>query len=151
MFLRRAAQIVAANTAFLGSVYVAKCDDVMKKPIPDCANPACKSKADLLLAVMKHKGTGNDNKANPQKSNQTAAVNSDNFTSDIVQGCPVDKDELGKSTWNLIHTMAANYPEAPSADDILNARNFLNALSWLYPCPYCAEDFRKSLLESPPE
>ena len=28
--------------------------------------------------------------------------------------CPVDKDELGRSTWNLLHTMAAYYPEKPN-------------------------------------
>lgn len=28
--------------------------------------------------------------------------------------CPVDKDELGRSTWNLLHTMAAYFPNKPS-------------------------------------
>jgi len=31
--------------------------------------------------------------------------------------CPVDRDELGRSTWNLLHTTAAYYPEQPDDSD----------------------------------
>ena len=31
--------------------------------------------------------------------------------------CPVDREELGRGTWDLLHTTAAYYPETPSATD----------------------------------
>ncbi|KAK6030227.1 hypothetical protein OSTOST_03649, partial [Ostertagia ostertagi] len=34
--------------------------------------------------------------------------------------CPPDKDELGRSTWNLLHTMSVYYPEKPT--EIKNRR-----------------------------
>uniref|UniRef100_A0AC34GA35 Sulfhydryl oxidase n=1 Tax=Panagrolaimus sp. ES5 TaxID=591445 RepID=A0AC34GA35_9BILA len=43
--------------------------------------------------------------------------------------CPVDKDELGRSTWNLLHTMAAYYPEKPSIDEKKNMETTLTSLS----------------------
>jgi len=64
--------------------------------------------------------------------------------------CPVDKDELGSSTWKLLHTMAANYPDIPSQEEKADMRTFLETFSRLYPCPPCAEDFRKDLRDHPP-
>lgn len=54
--------------------------------------------------------------------------------------CPLDKDELGRSTWNLLHTMAATYPEKPSIQQTENVKSFFNVLSQVYPCEPCAKD-----------
>ena len=43
--------------------------------------------------------------------------------------CPVDKDELGRSTWNLLHTMAAYYPEKPSGDEKKSMKDTIESLS----------------------
>lgn len=55
-------------------------------------------------------------------------------------GCPLDKDELGRSTWNLLHTMAATYPEKPSTTQSADIVSFFNVLSRSYPCDICAKD-----------
>lgn len=52
----------------------------------------------------------------------------------------MDKDELGKSTWNLLHTMAAVYPENPTEAQKKDIKKFFNVLSRTYPCDICAED-----------
>ena len=31
-----------------------------------------------------------------------------------IRGCPLDKDELGRATWKLLHTITVNYPEKPT-------------------------------------
>jgi Erv1 / Alr family len=67
-----------------------------------------------------------------------------------VSDCPLDKEELGRSTWNLIHTVAAYYPDSPSEADKENARNFILALSHLYPCEVCRSDFIESVANFPP-
>ncbi|XP_065558292.1 FAD-linked sulfhydryl oxidase ALR-like isoform X2 [Artemia franciscana] len=64
--------------------------------------------------------------------------------------CPLDKDELGRSTWNFLHTMAAYYPEKPSEQDQNDMKNFLRIFSKFYPCSYCAEDFKRDLEVLPP-
>uniref|UniRef100_A0A7E4UU39 Sulfhydryl oxidase n=1 Tax=Panagrellus redivivus TaxID=6233 RepID=A0A7E4UU39_PANRE len=64
--------------------------------------------------------------------------------------CPVDKDELGRSTWNLLHTMAAYYPEKPTETEKETMKTTLDSISKTYPCTHCAEDFRKDLKTNPP-
>ncbi|CAD6196794.1 unnamed protein product [Caenorhabditis auriculariae] len=68
----------------------------------------------------------------------------------LPRNCPVDKDELGRSTWKLLHTMSVYYPEKPSEEDKNNARSFMNTLGKLYPCDFCAKDLRNDLKEDPP-
>lgn len=55
-------------------------------------------------------------------------------------GCPVDKDELGTSTWNLLHTMAAVYPEKPTELQKNDIKTFYRIMSRSYPCDICAKD-----------
>lgn len=43
--------------------------------------------------------------------------------------CPLDKDELGSSTWNLLHTMSVTYPEKPTSEHKKDMADFLNTLS----------------------
>jgi Erv1 / Alr family len=74
----------------------------------------------------------------------------DSALSKAVSDCPLDKEELGRSTWNLIHTVAAYYPDSPSEEDKGNARNFILALSHLYPCEVCRSDFKESVANFPP-
>jgi len=59
-------------------------------------------------------------------------------------------EELGNSTWTLLHTMAAYYPKAPSSEKTQETRNFLNSIAKLYPCKICAEDFQQIITKSPP-
>lgn len=57
--------------------------------------------------------------------------------------CPLDKDGLGRSTWGLLHTIAAHYPEQPTDQQKNDVKKFFGSLSRLYPCEYCARDFQK--------
>lgn len=47
--------------------------------------------------------------------------------------------------------MAAYYPKVPSPSQKNSMRSFLDGFSQLYPCWYCAEDFRRDILAHPPE
>ncbi|XP_059613834.1 FAD-linked sulfhydryl oxidase ALR [Phlebotomus argentipes] len=65
--------------------------------------------------------------------------------------CPLDKNELGRSTWGFLHTMAAHYPESPSQEEVRDMKNFFSLLSRFYPCEYCAKDLRDELKVDPPK
>ncbi|ODV90893.1 hypothetical protein CANCADRAFT_57300 [Tortispora caseinolytica NRRL Y-17796] len=61
----------------------------------------------------------------------------------IQSECPPDVEELGRSTWTFLHSMAAYYPENPTAMEQIETAQFIRTFSKLYPCWSCAEDFRK--------
>ncbi|ROT42711.1 augmenter of liver regeneration [Sodiomyces alkalinus F11] len=56
--------------------------------------------------------------------------------------CPPDVERLGNSTWTLLHTIAATYPEKPTGMQKDDLRGFMATFSRLYPCWVCAEDFQ---------
>ena len=58
------------------------------------------------------------------------------------EDCPLDREELGRQTWGLLHTAAAYFPRQPSQQEQQNATQFVKSFSNLYPCEDCAEDFR---------
>lgn len=57
--------------------------------------------------------------------------------------CPLDKDELGRSTWGFLHTMASYYPEKPTTTQLQNMTKFFNIFAEFYPCEPCALDFKE--------
>lgn len=61
------------------------------------------------------------------------------------------RHELGRSTWTLLHTMAAVYPGIPSAEHKKDVLHFIYLLSKLYPCGDCAQHFQKLLENFPPK
>ncbi|ERT02774.1 hypothetical protein HMPREF1624_01076 [Sporothrix schenckii ATCC 58251] len=63
--------------------------------------------------------------------------------------CPADVETLGRSTWTLLHTIAAQYPTQPSPSQQADVKGFIGTLSRLYPCWVCAEDFQLFLSKSP--
>lgn len=64
-------------------------------------------------------------------------------TGAFKHGCPLDKDELGHSTWNFLHTMAAAYPEKPTETQKEDVKSLFGILSRSYPCETCAKDLSK--------
>ena len=126
-------RFAACGIAFSAAIPV-YCDG--KNPF-DCQNPACSSKMDMLQQAM-----GNGKKFVIKPAMKPV---------DKMKECPLDREELGNATWKLLHTIAANYPEHPSEADVNNITTFISTLSKLYPCPYCAEDFRAAIEEAPIE
>lgn len=61
--------------------------------------------------------------------------------------CPPDVEALGRSTWTLLHSMTATYPEKASESEQSEMRSFLGLFSKLYPCWVCADDFRGWMAE----
>lgn len=55
------------------------------------------------------------------------------------------KEELGRATWTLLHSIADTYPENPSPSLRTHAANLIKALSNLYPCGKCQEHFQRYL------
>lgn len=80
----------------------------------------------------------------PQESDNPATSNvPPSDTGRYKHGCPLDKDELGQSTWNLLHTMAATYPDKPTEVQKQDVKSFFGILSRTYPCDICAKDLGK--------
>ncbi|KAI5963889.1 ERV1 [Candida theae] len=64
---------------------------------------------------------------------------------------PPDVARLGKSSWTLLHSIAATFPETPTTKQQQDMRSFLNLFAGFYPCWYCGEDFVKYIDKHEPE
>ncbi|CAG0884918.1 unnamed protein product [Cyprideis torosa] len=64
--------------------------------------------------------------------------------------CPLDINELGKATWSFLHTMAAYYPDTPTAQQQKDMCSFIRTFGQFYPCHICANHFRKMCETHPP-
>jgi len=53
---------------------------------------------------------------------------------------------IGRSTWKLLHTMAATYSDKPSQEDQSNMEQFIRLIPKVYPCEICANDFAEMLV-----
>eukprot|EP00471_Norrisiella_sphaerica_P003396 CAMPEP_0184478942 /NCGR_PEP_ID=MMETSP0113_2-20130426/825_1 /TAXON_ID=91329 /ORGANISM="Norrisiella sphaerica, Strain BC52" /LENGTH=187 /DNA_ID=CAMNT_0026856889 /DNA_START=120 /DNA_END=683 /DNA_ORIENTATION=+ len=65
-------------------------------------------------------------------------------------GCPLNRKELGRSTWALLHTMAAYYPEEPSKAMQKDMEQFMRLAAKLYPCGYCSDTTTQEMGWNPP-
>ncbi|KAF9118477.1 hypothetical protein BGW39_001138 [Mortierella sp. 14UC] len=65
--------------------------------------------------------------------------------------CPPDKEILGRATWTFLHTMAAYYPDKPSAMEQTTMKSLLSSFSQFYPCGHCAEHLREEMKVDPPK
>ena len=57
--------------------------------------------------------------------------------------CPLDLTELGQGTWGFLHTMAAYYPDTPTAEQQRNMTQFFKSFSQVFPCKDCAQDLEE--------
>lgn len=53
--------------------------------------------------------------------------------------CPLNTEELGRSTWNLLHTVAAYYPEQPTEEQKKNAKAMMQILGKVAFCYFCSQ------------
>ncbi|TMW51543.1 hypothetical protein DOY81_003374 [Sarcophaga bullata] len=72
-----------------------------------------------------------------------------NDGNNVREDCPLDKTRLGNATWGLLHTMAAFYSDNPTDSQKSDMKAFFDVFSRVYPCEYCAKDFRKDLQQHP--
>jgi FAD-linked sulfhydryl oxidase len=86
-------------------------------------------------------GTTNDLNQKPVIEQQIS-INSD---------CPLMRDDLGRASWSLLHTMAAYYPIQPKNEEQETMNQFIDSFSKLFPCPECRADFQEEIVKSPPD
>lgn len=56
--------------------------------------------------------------------------------------CPPDVEQLGRSSWTLLHSITAQYPDRPSFSQQFETTQFLGLFGKMYPCWVCADDFQ---------
>ncbi|KAK2354327.1 FAD-linked sulfhydryl oxidase ERV1 [Trifolium repens] len=62
---------------------------------------------------------------------------------------PVTKEDLGRSTWTFLHTLAAQYPDNPTRQQKKDVKELVQILSQMYPCKECADHFKEVLRSNP--
>jgi mitochondrial FAD-linked sulfhydryl oxidase len=137
-----------------------------KTPFPyeslsDCDRPACDDIVSMFQKASKAASEADAESATMGKAKSSTTTDSAEIGSaersiskeifSVDDICPPTSAKLGRSTWTLLHTMAAWYPDAPSSSDQTSMKSFFAALSHFYPCPWCAHDFQQNLEEKPPQ
>ena len=116
-------------------------------PVPlDKDGKPCRTCTDFKTWMKLTGKTANNN-------SKDHSLSEDELESAVRQSkqCPVDKDELGRAGWTILHTLAGTLPEKESlnGETKTDLVNFVHLWSKLYPCEPCAEDLRKDLKENP--
>jgi mitochondrial FAD-linked sulfhydryl oxidase len=62
----------------------------------------------------------------------------------------VTREDVGRATWLVLHTLAAQYPDRPTRQQRRDARTLIDVLTRLYPCGECARHFREVVAANPP-
>ncbi|XP_011499136.1 PREDICTED: FAD-linked sulfhydryl oxidase ALR [Ceratosolen solmsi marchali] len=111
----------------------------------------CRTCTDFTTWVKLQKKTfDSEQTADTVKHEITSTINNET-TGSAQKNCPLDKDELGLSTWNFLHTMAAYYPSTPTVEQKNDMKLFFHLLAKFYPCTSCAKDLMEQLKTSSPE
>ena len=108
-----------------------------KSVLDDCDRPACDDTMSALNAALKHAKGYSPSSSKPEQP--------------TTQRCPPTKGALGSSSWDLLHSMVAWYPEKPAPTDETMMKQFFSSFARFYPCTWCAEDFQKNLEMKPVE
>ncbi|KAJ0982105.1 hypothetical protein J5N97_010360 [Dioscorea zingiberensis] len=62
---------------------------------------------------------------------------------------PLTKEELGRATWTLLHTIGAQFPDNPTRQQKRDVKELMAILSRIYPCKECADHFKEVLKANP--
>jgi len=114
----------------------------------DCDRPACEETVSALSQAMSRIGSKTKT-MNKKPATGNGGVSSSSASLVSSSPCPPTKDAIGKSSWTLLHSMAAWYPDTPTKDEETKMAQLMEAISIFYPCTYCAQDFRENLKENP--
>ena len=128
------------------TVSSSKCDG-RRQSVKDCEHPACASKMDLFKRAQSAYSTNDGTTKGPSSDANSSVIMP---LPPPPANCPLDREELGRSTWSLLHTIAAYYPDQPTAAQQESMRQLFLSLAQFYPCEVCAEDFRESIAAIPP-
>lgn len=71
--------------------------------------------------------------------------------SDAGTEYPPDVEQLGRSSWTLLHSIAATYPEKPANKQQQDLKQFLKLFGTFYPCWFCADDFKGYMERNEPK
>ena len=93
----------------------------------------------------------NDFKHWTQMQIKTSKTQNKSNEPNVDKECPLSRDQLGRNSWSLLHTMAAYYPEKPTPDQQKDVKTFIETFSRLYPCEHCAQDFQRDIALEPPQ
>jgi mitochondrial FAD-linked sulfhydryl oxidase len=118
-----------------------------------CDTQACSSKDDMMKMMRKVVIDTNAAKNKNKNKNKSSSEEEDNINNinETLKSCPLSREDLGNSTWSVLHSVAANFPDKPSALQKVQARRFFDALADLYPCAVCKEDFKEDVMKNPPD
>ncbi|KAI1278768.1 FAD-linked sulfhydryl oxidase ALR [Halotydeus destructor] len=83
-----------------------------------------------------------------QKGKDVSKVN---VNDESPKDCPLDRNQLGRNSWSVLHTIAAYYPAKPTLDQQNDMKSFFSIFSRIYPCEECATDMREDLKAEPPQ
>ena len=64
---------------------------------------------------------------------------------------PPTVEELGRSSWTLLHTMASKYPRSPDRNHQKEAHAYLSLFAKFYPCSQCSEHMMTYMRNYPPQ
>ncbi|KAJ5592561.1 FAD dependent sulfhydryl oxidase Erv1 [Penicillium hordei] len=134
-------------------------DDDSKAPLPkgvvlDKDGKPCRTCTSVaswraLTKQADHKSTNSSSASTPTSSTSKMTTSTPALAaaatpspSETPSDCPPDVEELGRSTWTLLHSMAATYPEKANMEHQANMSGFLKFFAKLYPCWVCADDFQ---------
>ena len=106
----------------------------------DCDRPACDDTKSALSAALQRVGEA-----------RVASSKNKSTKQSTYTACPPTREEIGTSTWSLLHSMAAWYPTSPTAKDQQFMSGFMQALARFYPCTWCATDFQSNIELNPPK
>jgi FAD-linked sulfhydryl oxidase len=114
-----------------------------KGPEP-CVVKSCAKKKDAFSSMLGGMGGMPTGKSQAGKGMSTQAADK------AAVVCPPDVDEIGAGSWIMLHTMAAYYPDNPTAEEAAEMMQFIYTLSKFYPCEHCAYHMREWLPNHPP-
>jgi FAD-linked sulfhydryl oxidase len=88
---------------------------------------------------------------NHSKVAATKATKVKESTEPYKRDIPPDVEVLGRSSWTLLHSIAATYPENPDNKKQQDLKQFLKLFGNFYPCWFCADDFKSYIKENEPK
>ncbi len=61
----------------------------------------------------------------------------------------LSREELGRHSWALLHSIAASYPSIPNESEVKSLNNFIHSFSEVYACKICSKHFKEMLVRKP--